>query len=66
MKLINEIKKQYFETERDLLIFSKNLENHSIKDLIDEKILNDNELSGKGGLGQIIEKLFSQQEEINK
>lgn len=58
MKLINEIKEQYFETERDLLIFSKNLENHSIKDLIDEKILNDNELSGKGGLGQIIEKLF--------
>ena len=58
MKLISEIKEQYFETETDLLMYSKALENHSLRDLINEKILNDNELSGKGGLGQIIEKLF--------
>ncbi len=58
MKLISTIEEKIFSNEIELLNFSKNLENHSLRDVIEETLLLDNNLSGKGGLGQIVEKLF--------
>lgn len=58
MKFINEIKERKFGTEQDLLEFSKHLENSSLRNLIDENILSTYKPNGKGGLGQIVEKLY--------
>lgn len=58
MKLITKIEEKKFNTEIELLQYSKQLENHSLRDVIEESLLTKNSLGGKGGLGQIIEKVF--------
>lgn len=55
---ISSIEEKVFNNEIELLNFSKNLENKSLIDVIEESLLTDNQLGGKGGLGQIVEKLY--------
>ncbi len=58
MKLITKIEEKKFNTETELLLYSRQLENHSLRDIIEESLLTNNTLGGKGGLGQIVEKVF--------
>ncbi len=58
MKLIAEIEEKKFNTKTELLLYSRQLENHSLRDIIEESLLTNNTLGGKGGLGQIVEKVF--------
>lgn len=55
---MEKIIKKYFSSEEDLLKYSKKLEGHSLREIVDEADYENAYYGGKGSLGQNVEKLF--------